>query len=173
MKIAIIGKICSGKSTCAKYLKDKYDFKIHSFGAPVKKYAGEIFNEKLKNRKLIQEFAQKVKEIDNDVWVNYLLNDINIDDNIVIDDLRFPNEYDALKKNGFIIIKLLISKEFQEQRIKITYPENFDTHLNRLNDISESFTNNLEEDYLFIVTKENENSLESFIDNLISKLIAK
>ena len=73
-----------------------------------------------------------------------------------------------MKKDGFIIIKLLISKEFQEERIKITYPQNYTTHLNRLNDISESFTNNLEEDYLFRVTKESENSLESFIDNLIS-----
>ena len=54
-----------------------------------KKICQRNFNEKLKNRKLIQEFALKVKEIDNDVWVNYLLNDINIDDNIVIDDLRF------------------------------------------------------------------------------------
>jgi len=170
MKIAIIGKICSGKSTCAQYLRDKYDFKIHSFGAPVKKYAKEIFNEKLKNRKLIQEFAQKIKEIDNDVWVNYLLNNINMNDNIIIDDLRFPNEYSALKKKGFIIVKLLISKEFQEERIKITYPQNYTTHLNRLNDISESFTDSLLEDYSFTVTEKSEDSLENFIDQLITKI---
>ena len=89
---------------------------------------------------------------------------------IIIDDLRFPNEYSALKKKGFIIVKLLISKEFQEERIKITYPQNYTTHLNRLNDISESFTDSLLEDYSFTVTEKSEDSLENFIDQLITKI---
>ena len=170
MKVAIIGKMGSGKSTCAKYLEDKYNFKIHSFGGPVKKYAKEIFNEKDKNRELIQTFAQKIKEIDNDVWVKYLINDINHLDNIVVDDLRFPNEYSVLKKEGFTIIKLIISEKFQEKRIKQTYPNNYLSHLTRRNDISESYTDSLDADYNFNISESSENNYEEFLDNIIKNL---
>ena len=167
MKIALLGKMGSGKSTCAKYLKEKYNFEIHSFGSPVKKFAKEIFNDNTKNRSLIQDFAQKVKEIDPNVWVNYLINNANFSKNIVVDDLRFPNEFEVLKANGFLIIKLDISKEFQELRLKTTYPDNFQTHLNRRNDISESFTDILENDYIYKVDSDNIENLYSFLDSII------
>ena len=38
MKIAFIGKICSGKSTFANHLKNNHDFEILSFGEPVKRH---------------------------------------------------------------------------------------------------------------------------------------
>ena len=44
MKIAIIGKMGSGKSYIAKHLKENYNFKVMSFGYPVKKYATEKTN---------------------------------------------------------------------------------------------------------------------------------
>ena len=169
MKIALLGKMGSGKSTCAQYLKEKYNFEIHSFGSPVKKFAKEIFNDNTKNRSLIQDFAQKVKEIDPNVWVNYLINNVDFDKKIVVDDLRFPNEFEILKNNGFIIIKLDISKEFQELRLKTTYPDNFQIHLNRRNDISESFTDVLEHDYIYKVDSNNIKNLYSFLDSIIDK----
>ena len=48
MRIAICGKICSGKSYLAKYLANKYDAEIYSFGYGVKKYCKEIFDMKIK-----------------------------------------------------------------------------------------------------------------------------
>ena len=46
--------------------------------------------------------------IDNNIWTTlmeyHLIN--NIDNNIVIDDIRFPNEYDALKRRGAVFIKV-------------------------------------------------------------------
>ena len=130
MKIAIIGKMGSGKTTLAKYIKNNYNYKILSFANPVKKYANEIFNIKVKDRAILQDFAQKIKEIDPDVWVNYLIRQITTD-NIVVDDLRFPNEYDALKKLGFIFIKLEIEPEFQNQRLKETYKTSYKEHIKR------------------------------------------
>ena len=109
MRIAFIGKICSGKSYAAKYLQDNHNFEILSFGEPVKKYATEIFNLKFKDREIIQDFAQNIKKMDPDVWVNYLIRKLDtIDDskNIVIDDLRFHNEQCALRKLGFTFMYL-------------------------------------------------------------------
>ena len=72
MKIAITGKICSGKSTLAEKLKTELKLEKHSFGNNVKKYAKELFNMEYKDRKLIQDFAEKLKEIDNDIWIKQL-----------------------------------------------------------------------------------------------------
>ena len=62
MKIAITGKICSGKSTLANKLKNILKLEKYSFADNVKKYATEIFEMKYKDRKLIQDFAEKMKE---------------------------------------------------------------------------------------------------------------
>ena len=93
MKIAFSGPICSGKSTMSKYLQEEYNCKIISFAQPVKTYCTEIFEMKNKDRKLLQTFADKCKEINPFVWVNLAEKEIlkNINKNIIIDDLRYPN----------------------------------------------------------------------------------
>tara|TARA_B110000977_G_C10984369_1_gene457370 strand:- start:141 stop:665 length:525 start_codon:yes stop_codon:yes gene_type:complete len=173
MKLAIIGKMGSGKSTCAEYLNKNHDFKILSFGGPVKKYVQEIFNDTTKNRELIQTFAQKIKEIDKDVWVNHLLRNIKDSENIIIDDVRFPNEYNALEKAGFKFIKLNITDEFQIERLIDTYPENYNSHISRCGDISESYVDLLHADYFYNVNKKTESKLNSSLDNIVKNLDIK
>ena len=170
MIIAITGKMCSGKSTLANYLKEHYNFKIHSFGEPVKKYTALIFKDHSKNRPIIQDFAQKVKEIDENVWVNYLLKSIDKNDNIVIDDLRFQNEYDAIHKLGAIVIKLDIPIDFQIARLKETYPSNYKCHISRLNNISETQIDTIAYDHIFRCSPSTENEIYRFIDNIINNL---
>ena len=172
MKIAFIGKLCSGKSYAAKYLKDKYGYEILSFGGPVKKFASEIFNLKHKDRKTIQDFAQSLKKINKDVWVNYLLRNLeNIEtNNIVIDDLRFHNEQDALKKKSFIFIKISIDPKLQEERIEKTYGENKNVHLDRRSDISEIYTDELDFDYEIKINTSNEHTFINFIEKTISNI---
>ena len=89
---------------------------------------------------------------------------------IVIDDLRFHNEQEALKKKGFIFIKLSIEPELQEERIEKTYLENKNIHLNRRNDISEIYTDELEFDHEIKINKSNENTLTDFIVKIISNI---
>ena len=144
MRIAITGNICSGKTTLANKLSEHYNLKIYSFASNVKKYATEIFDMKYKDRKLIQDFAEKLKEIDNDIWIKLLDKEINGLDNIIIDDLRFQNELDYLKSQNFFIIKIKITKEEQIERIKKLYKDNYQEHIDRLEHISE--LNNLKSD---------------------------
>lgn len=137
MKIAITGKICSGKSTLANKLKDKLKLEKHSFADKVKKYATEIFEMEYKDRKLIQDFAEKMKELDNNIWIKQLDKEIKDKTHIVIDDLRFENEYKYLKKNNYYIIKLVIDKNQQIKRIEDLYKDKAHEHLKRLEHISE------------------------------------
>ena len=175
MKLAIIGKMCSGKSYISDYLINEYDFNRFSFGDRVKRLSKEIFNYKGKNRKIITQLGKKMREINPDVWINYLVNNLPKDPKklCVVDDVRFINEYLRLKELGFKFLRLEIDLDFQIERIKKTYPENYLNHINKLNDISESLEPNLEVDYLFKVTKASENDVKLFIDEILKNKINK
>ena len=166
MRIAITGKIASGKSFISQYLRDTHDFKIFSFARPIKDICNDIFGMEYKDRKLLQQFAEKCKEIDRDVWVKYLERDILKETgNIVIDDLRFPNESVMLRKHGFKIIKLELDEEMQTKRIKETYPDTYKEHLQRITHISESMYDHLPHDYKLDIN--NDNSILNKIEEII------
>jgi len=138
MKIAIIGKMCSGKTTTANMIKQmdsRYD--IFSFGQKIKDIAVDLFDMKEKNRSLLISIGTKMREIDPDVWINYVMNQVKNKEYCIIDDLRYKNEYDSCVKNGFIFIKMDISSLMQEQRIIRMYPNNYEDHLQNINHHSE------------------------------------
>ena len=147
MKIAIFGPICSGKTYLSDYLSKEYNLEKYSFGQKVKDIAVDLFDMKYKNRPLLQNIADKMKEIDNDIWVKYIYKKIKYVDNIIIDDLRFVNEAKYLEDLGFIIIKLSIDPIIQKKRIIRKYPKHYQKHLDNLDHNSELDYNNINVDY--------------------------
>ena len=117
MRIAILGKMCSGKTTTSNfiidYLKNNENIIIKkvSFATKVYDIAYDLFDMKIKNRELLQSIGTKMREIDEDIWIKYVLK--NNKNNIIIDDLRYPNELKALKKEIYII-KLDLIKSSKE-----------------------------------------------------------
>ena len=170
MKLAITGEMASGKTSIAKYLVEKYNFTKFSFADDVKLYATQIFdiNMKIKDRKLLQQFATKMKEIDENIWIKRLDNKIkDISDNIIIDDLRYQNEELYLKSKGFKILKLDIDIELQNNRLKNTYINDFDMHIKCKNHDSELYTKKIYYDFYYLINKNTEEFIYEFIDNLI------
>jgi adenylate kinase family enzyme len=172
MKLAITGKMGSGKTSIAKYLVEKYNFTKFSFADDVKLYATEIFdiNIKIKDRKLLQQFATKMKEIDENIWIKRLDNKIkdkDISDNIIIDDLRYPNEELYLISNGFKILKLDIDTELQNNRLKNTYINDFDIHIECKKHDSEMHTQFFYHDFYYFINTNTEKNIYKYIDNLI------
>ena len=138
MKIAITGKMCSGKSTLAQIIKETNEkYQIYSLGQKVKDVAKDLFGMKEKDRTLLTTIGTKMREIDSEVWINYLIKQTKDKTHCIIDDLRYQNEYEALSKNGFKIIQLVIDPEIQEKRIKEVYPNNFQDHLMNRDHLSE------------------------------------
>ena len=140
MKIAITGKMCSGKTTLSNYLCEiEPKFQVFSFGKKVKQVASDLFNMDplIKDRSLLTSVGQKMREIDSDVWVNYIMKQTEGLNYCLIDDLRYQNEYETLVKNNWKIIQLEVSDELQEQRIKEIYPHNYQDHLKNRNHESE------------------------------------
>ena len=140
MKIAISGPMCSGKSTMAKLICSLNDnYKIYSFGQKIKDLAKELFDMgDIKDRSLLINIANKMKDINQNVWINYILKECKDEDFCVIDDLRFENELNVLNNSDdWHFIVLQVPKEERIRRIKELYPENYEDHIKNMNDISE------------------------------------
>lgn len=174
MRIALSGKIASGKSTFAKQLQIRLtrdtgnQTVILSFASRLKELATELFDydeKKSKNRELLQEFGAAIRKIDTNAWIKSLNNRIKALDpktNVIIDDLRMVNEFHFCKTMGFKLVRLEIDPSIQRGRILALYTP---AHLERLNDVTEtaldSFINEFD-----VVFDTNQYSLDSIMQLL-------
>jgi dephospho-CoA kinase len=120
VKIALTGKMRSGKDLCGNHLYIKYGFDRVAFGDALKKNAHATFpwvSEFSKPRSLYQQFGQLMRKIESDVWIKHVEQAVDgaIDFRVntgaervgvVITDLRQPNEYDWARANGFTIVRV-------------------------------------------------------------------
>ena len=140
MKIAICGKMCSGKTTLANDIcRMDPRYNTYSFGAKVKDIAQDLFQmpSGFKDRSLLTQIGTKMREIDPDIWIKYVLRHIH-SEHCLIDDLRYQNEYEALVKHGWTIIQLHVPKDVQTERICRKYPDTYQDHLANLTHDSEA-----------------------------------
>jgi dephospho-CoA kinase len=178
MKIALHGKMCCGKTTTSNFIINYYKnkgiiLKKVAFADKVYELAYDLFNMKDKDRKLLQSIGTKMREIDDNVWIDYVLN--NNKDNIIIDDARYINELNALKDNGFIIIKLDLDKDIQLKRLKQCYPDSYINHIQNINHESENNSDSLDDSFFDVVLKSDNELLNNILlflekDNSNNKL---
>lgn len=75
-------------------------------------------------RTMLQKIGtEKMRSIDPDVWVKFMAKTIeqNIDENLVIDDVRFLNEVQILKDYDFLLIRLALTPNKQKERLLRLY----------------------------------------------------
>ena len=131
MKVALFGKMRSGKDTVGKILIDEYHFKRFAFGDGIGEIIEKYFPEALaggKPRKHYQHIGQELRVLNPDVWVNYLISNIkefelvckvfNMPEKVVITDGRQFNEAEKLREEGFLIIKVTTPEELRFKRMK-------------------------------------------------------
>lgn len=111
MKIALTGKMRSGKDTVAAHLCERYGFERVAFGDALKRNAHAVFpwiSAESKPRSLYQQFGQVMRqEFDENVWIKHARLAVDsIVGAVVITDLRQPNEYEWARTNGFVIIRV-------------------------------------------------------------------
>jgi dephospho-CoA kinase len=164
MKVAICGKMASGKTTIADLLSTQTEFNKYSLGGKVKEVAYDVFgmDPEFKDRHLLQQIGMQMRDIDADVWITAVMLQVARDEapNAVVDDVRFVNEAEKFKKNGWILIKLDIPDDLQIERLKKTYPDNWSDHVLNRHDPSEAEVDQIPEEWFdFIV------NVEDGIDN--------
>ena len=170
MKIAIAGKICSGKSTLCKGIIKEFshiNFEKRSFADGVYELAYKLFDMKEKDRNLLQAIGTNMRKIDEDVWAKNTVKNIE-GKSIIIDDLRFPNEMKYLIDNDFFIIKLKISKKLQLERLEKTYPNSWESQIPKLTHVSEISLDGVPDEKFNLVINcdENQNVLETVLNNI-------
>ena len=173
MKIAICGKMCSGKTTLANYIMRTFPgYRKYSFAEKVKELCVDLFDMKKKDRPLLINFANKMRDIDPDVWVNQVLKQTKGQENCIIDDVRYQNEVDALMRDGWKFIQLNVPYELQKSRIMKLYPNDYEEHLKALCHISEQNSFTFPDRYphlQFVSSEENEEKIKHEINLLMLK----
>lgn len=109
--IALIGGAGAGKTTLAQHLVDRYAYSRLSFAQPLKDLSCALWGQKRGfERERLQRLGVAVRDIDPDTWVDLLTSDLaewHSARPVVVDDCRFPNEYQALRELGFVFIKVI------------------------------------------------------------------
>lgn len=122
-KLAVVGKMRSGKDTVASMLLDQ-GFQTIAFADGITEIIKMYFPEALtgaKPRTHYQHIGQQLRQLNPNVWVNYLdrrINEFTTVNKIIITDCRQTNEAEYLKKNGFMIIKVEADEELRIERMK-------------------------------------------------------
>ena len=132
MKIAVFGKMRSGKNTVADILTHEHYFKQFAFGDGIGEIIEKYFPEDWvggKPRKHYQHIGQQLRVLNPDVWINYLLRTVEkygedcrflrqCPNNIVVTDGRQLNEAKRLKEEGFLIVKVTAPEELRIKRME-------------------------------------------------------
>lgn len=88
---------------------DTWEYKARNDGSDLfPKYTGEPYRKPMSVRELLQKLGtDAIRDgLHEDAWVNALFADYHQGENWVITDMRFPNEYDAVKKFGGKTVRL-------------------------------------------------------------------
>jgi dephospho-CoA kinase len=181
LRIGVVGKMCSGKTTLSNYIKaylrEKYNIEMKSltFAGKVYDIAYDLFDmsREKKDRKLLQQIGSMMRQIDKDIWIKYVMKQAKGKD-VMVEDCRYRNEFEALCEDGFLMIKINIDEEYQAERLKKTYPDTYEQHLANLTHASEMDIDGLEEEKCAMVlnARDNEHNFEivkDFLDQYVEK----
>lgn len=166
MKIAFGYKMGVGKDEAVSYLVQKYGGTKISFSKPLYDIMYYVQDKcgfpREKDRKFLQYIGTEwARSKDRDIWVNLLLKkEYSDNQNYYITDLRFPNEYQALKNSGWTCVKIIRSHQ-EERKGTGSHSHTSETALDKVYDN--------EWDYII----DNTGSLNAFytkLDNLVNKI---
>tara|TARA_B100001939_G_scaffold330636_1_gene327952 strand:- start:1012 stop:1572 length:561 start_codon:yes stop_codon:yes gene_type:complete len=172
-KIAICGKMASGKTYLAQKMTDERGFQRFSLAGAVKQLGTDYFGMVKKDRPLLQKIGMKMREIRPNVWIDYVVRDIGVHEQecqavfgttkgmgVVVDDVRFLNEAKAFKEAGFTLVRLHIEDDLQIERLRNTYGDDADIHIANRHDSSEKEMDEMD-DSLFdvVLTAANDDSV--------------
>ncbi len=122
IKIALTGKLRSGKDTVAWQLFSAHNFEPPiAFAGMMKYFAHKVYAHTPmpdgKPRAMYQAFGEACRQFDPDVWIRHAEFAVNLalekrsTTGVVIADLRLPREYEWCLANGFTIIRVTAPDE--------------------------------------------------------------
>jgi len=120
--IGLHGKMHTGKSAIAKILKQKdpNGIVVRSFAGKLREVLG-ILNIP-EHRDSMQKLGQGLRDVYSEVWVNAVRRDVEKDLHsgytVIFDDVRYPNEFDYIRGEKGLLIKLYAEDDVRWERYK-------------------------------------------------------
>ncbi len=133
MRIFLVaGKADSGKGEVAKLIKEFYIYKLESvviteYSKYLKNFVKELTdwdgNPNTKPRKELQTLGDKIRSIDSKYFINNMLNDLKIyetlTDNVIVSDVRFPDEIEQIKLNYDEVYAIYVENQFSKSNLTV------------------------------------------------------
>lgn len=120
----------TGKTTLAERLVKEHGYTRASFAMPLKRLAQEMGVD-LKNRAALQAFGHGIREIDPEFWIKAFVHEYEADyPRLVVDDMRYENEYEFLLSNNAVMIRLTASQVVRWNRYQTS--DKFDPDLTKV-----------------------------------------
>ena len=133
MRIFLVaGSAGSGKGEVAKLIKEYYIYKLENcviteYSKYLKGFAKELTdwdgNPNTKPRKYLQELGDKIRKLDSKYFINNMIDDMKIyeelADNVVVSDVRFPDEIEDIKLNFDNVYAIYVENQFAPSKLTI------------------------------------------------------
>lgn len=133
MRIFLVsGKAGSGKGEVAKLIKEYYIYKLENcviteYSKYLKNFAKELTdwdgNPNTKPRKYLQDLSDKIREVDGKYFIHNMINDLriyeNLTNNVVIADVRMPEEIEEIKINYDKVYSIHVENQFSQSNLSI------------------------------------------------------
>lgn len=129
VRIAISGKMGAGKSTLAGHLARRFDAPVLSFAAGFKSLVESAGLTKASDealyRKLCQNIGGGMRALDPDIWCKAFYQRFdalrvedprNLRTPCIVDDMRYPNEFEWLASDGFYTVRLEVPAAIRANR---------------------------------------------------------
>lgn len=177
MRIAVFGRIRSGKSQVGEYIKN-YLFNEKNQGCELYEFSQAVQScveilypnlKGIKDREKLVSVGQHLRKLDEDIWVNIVKHNIlnSSSDNILVVGVRQENEFKMLEELGFTFIKVEANEDIRIFRSKLVGDKNT---TNLLNNETELLIDDYKEDYL-ISNEEDLAALKNKTYSLIGELM--
>lgn len=107
-----------------KYMREVYDPMQLAMFTQVLKEAKELPRESPKPRKRLQFIGTEGarNRISDSTWIDYAVVEARKHESVVIDDVRFVNEFHAFRTAGWRSVVLSVLPQIQAQRLSVLYP---------------------------------------------------
>jgi len=175
MKIALIGKRATGKTFVAFFLERHHNFKRVRMDDGVAKFMRDMYGYKRYQRPTWErrvDIYDALYKIDPTIHLRYLFSRMTrITKDIVIEDVRYISELQALREDGFIIIRIAAPERQRRRHIGKSLRNAADGSLL----LSESFFDDKTASYSadYVVLNEDREKTRQAITKLLDEIRSK
>src|SRR5258708_5442997 len=116
MKIALIGKTGSGKTTVTRYLREKHQFEICSTGKRCRELALEFFDSE--SKAILQKLTDAINSIKPGAWLTAAMKNIDHQaPRIVIDSIRSAEDLRLVREQGYSVWRITSPLDLRTDRL--------------------------------------------------------